>query len=79
MYVNEPWLPQQINRLRAEEQINVLKKVALKRFIFGPSSTDHFPCKIHFSLDLSLKKLCTLGHIRRRTISSVDVRESRWV
>ena len=36
-------------------KINVLKKVARKRFIFGPSSINHFPCKINFILDLSLK------------------------
>ena len=36
-------------------------KVAGKRFIFGPSSINHFPCKINFSLDPSLKfKNCTL-------------------
>ena len=36
-------------------------KVAGKRFIFGPSSINHFPCKIDFILDPSLKfKNCTL-------------------
>ena len=33
----------------------MLKKVAQKRFIFGPSSINHFLCKINFSLDPSLK------------------------
>ena len=55
------------------------KKVAGKRFIFGPSSINHFPYTISFSLELSLKKLCTLGHMRRRTISSADAGESRIV
>ena len=31
----------------------MLLKVARKRFIFGPSSINHFPYKINFSLDLS--------------------------
>ena len=42
-------------QLRAVQWINVLKKVARKQFIFGPSSINHFPYKINFSLDLSLK------------------------
>ena len=38
----------------------MLIKVAQNLFIFGPSSVNHFPSKINFSLDLSLKN-CTLG------------------
>ena len=41
--------------LRAVKRINVLKKVARKRFIFRSSSINNFPCQINFSLDLSLK------------------------
>ena len=41
--------------LRAVQWINVLKKLAWKPFIFGPSSINHFPYKINFSFELSLK------------------------
>ena len=41
-----------INDLRTVQWINVLKKVARKRFIFGPSSINHFPYKINFSSDM---------------------------
>ena len=40
-----------VSSLRAVQWINVLKKVARKRFIFRPSSINK-----NFSLDLSLKK-----------------------
>ena len=48
--------------LRAVRWMNVLKKVARKRFIFGPSSINHFPCKLNFILYLSQKNLHIRAH-----------------